>query len=417
MSSRPRWTAFIATAALAGLLGGLFTSAHADEQKHQISQGLYKPLSTAQKALQAKKYDDAIAALKEAEAYPRKTPFDEHVINQLGVSAYSGAGQQDQALKCVEALLADGMLSEADVPRMQKNAAILSYNMKSYDKAADYGIKVLASAPDDEDVATIVGQSYYLKKDWKSTEKFEEDWLNSRLKKGETPKSMNLELWKSACYNDNNEACLTRSLQALVTYYPKADDWEALLGELGRDPQMNDSSELQLYRLMLEVGVLKRGAEFQRAAELALERGSPGEAEEFIQKGTAAQAFNDATEQQAAQALLAKAKKRAAGDEASLPELEKEGATAATGQVDVSVGYAYLGYQQYDKAADDLGKGVAKGGLKDEAGSRLLLGIAQLKAGHKDLAIQSFQSVKGDPLLEKIANLWALHAKQPAVAS
>ena len=44
----------------------------------------------------------------------------------------------------------------------------------------------------------------------------------------------------------------------------------------------------------------------------------------------------------------------------------------------------------------------------------LLLGIAQLKDGKKDDAVKTFKSVKGDPTIERIANLWSLHAKQAA---
>jgi hypothetical protein len=50
--------------------------------------------------------------------------------------------------------------------------------------------------------------------------------------------------------------------------------------------------------------------------------------------------------------------------------------------------------------------------VKNEAEAHLLLGIAQLKGGHKDEAVKSFKAVKGDPILEKLANLWVLHAKQ-----
>ena len=76
------------------------------------------------------------------------------------------------------------------------------------------------------------------------------------------------------------------------------------------------------------------------------------------------------------------------------------------------LGLAYLGYGQYDKAADFIAKGIAKGGVKNEADAHLMLGIAQLKDGHKDEAVKTFKAVKGDPALEKLANLWILHAKQ-----
>ena len=54
------------------------------------------------------------------------------------------------------------------------------------------------------------------------------------------------------------------------------------------------------------------------------------------------------------------------------------------------------GYGQYDKAVDFISKGVTKGGLKNDAEAHLLLGIAQLKGGHKDEAVKSFKAVKGD---------------------
>jgi Tfp pilus assembly protein PilF len=61
---------------------------------------------------------------------------------------------------------------------------------------------------------------------------------------------------------------------------------------------------------------------------------------------------------------------------------------------------------------DQLSKAVSKGGLKDEANTRLNLGIAQLKSGHKDDAVKTFQSVHGSPVLERLASLWVIHSKQ-----
>ena len=95
-----------------------------------------------------------------------------------------------------------------------------------------------------------------------------------------------------------------------------------------------------------------------------------------------------------------------------VPKIEKDADAAPTGDKDVGVGLAYLGYLQYDKATDLLTKGLTKGGVKSEAEARLLLGIAQLKGGHKDDAVKSFHAVKGDPTLERLANLWSLHARQ-----
>jgi TolA-binding protein len=147
-------------------------------------------------------------------------------------------------------------------------------------------------------------------------------------------------------------------------------------------------------------------------AQLAMEQGSPGEAQHILEKGFTKGVFNEPRLKDKNQRLLDAAKKAAAADVATLPKIEKDADAAPTGDKDVGVGFAYLGYQQYDKATDLLSKGITKGGVKSEPEAHLLLGIAQLKAGHKDDAVKSFKAVKGDPALERLANLWSLHARQ-----
>ena len=99
------------------------------------------------------------------------------------------------------------------------------------------------------------------------------------------------------------------------------------------------------------------------------------------------------------------------GPQASLAKADADAAASKTGDKDVSVGVAYLGYQQYDKAAAALERGLGKGGVTNQANAQLLLGIAQLGAGRKEEARKAFKAVKGNPTLERLANLWTLHAQ------
>jgi tetratricopeptide (TPR) repeat protein len=142
-----------------------------------------------------------------------------------------------------------------------------------------------------------------------------------------------------------------------------------------------------------------------------MSRGSPGDAQHALQMGTEAGAFTGSRSAEA-QKLLAQANKAAASDQTSLPRVEQEANASASGMNNAATGLAYLGYQQYDKAAEQLAKAVSKGGLKNEAEVRLNLGIAQLKAGHKDDAVKTFQSVHGSPVMERLASLWVIHAKR-----
>jgi len=80
----------------------------------------------------------------------------------------------------------------------------------------------------------------------------------------------------------------------------------------------------------------------------------------------------------------------------------------------VGVGVGYFGYGDYAKATKDLQAGIAKGPTKDPQDAKLLLGIAQYKAGAKDDAVKTLKSVKGDPTLERLAALWVLHIRAAA---
>jgi tetratricopeptide (TPR) repeat protein len=384
------------------------------KEENKVSKDLAKPLKAAQDALQAKKYPDALAKLKEAESNPKKTPYDEHVINVLAGSAYARTNDYQSAEKAFEAQANDGFTDQQDLPRIIKATAQINYQLKNYDKAIEYGNKAVKGGFGDEEINVIVGQSYYLKNDWKGTIGFFKPMVDADIKAGRTPKDQSLQLMMSACVKLDDADCTTKSLEKLVAYYPKPDYWKDLLYTMQQDKTLTQSEKntLQVYRLMSEVDVLVRADDYTEMAQLAMEQGSPGEAQEILEKGFSKGVFADQRTKDKNQRLLDAAKKAAVADRATLPKFESDAKNAPTGDKDVGVGLAYLGYGQYDKASDLLSQGLSKGGVKSEPEAHLLLGIAQLKAGHKDEAVKSFHAVKGDLALERLANLWSLHAKQ-----
>jgi tetratricopeptide (TPR) repeat protein len=394
----------------AALLPG--ASAMGAEGKQQPSAKLAKPLHEAQEDLKAKKYNEAIAKLKEADGIAGKTPYDQYLINDFLGFAYIKTNNYADAAKVIDAEIESGLVPAADLSQKVREMTEISYQIKNYDKAIDYGNRAIKGGFADEQIKTIVGQSYYLKGDWKNTLKFEDGIADAQIKAGETPKKTTLELVLSACVKMNDTGCETKGLERLVTYYPQPDYWYQLLFALRQQTSKNDANTLQVYRLMSEVDVLKTADDYAEMAQLAIEAGSPGEAQHILERGFAKGVFTEQRQKERNQRLLDSAKKQAASDQASLAKVAQEANAANTGQKDVGVGLAYLSYGQYDKAVEFLSKGVTKGGLKDESQAQLLLGIAQFKAGHKDDAVKAFKAVKGDPNLERLAGFWILHVKQ-----
>jgi hypothetical protein len=386
----------------------------ADEKKDKntVSKPAAKPLKAAQDAIAAKKYSDALPHLKEVENLPSKTPYDEFVMNQMYAYVYAHTNQLAEAEKPLEAVLNSSYTPQSEIPDRVKTLMKLNYQLKNYDKAIEFGQRAIKGGFADDDVYTFTVQAYYLKNDYKNTQKLAETYVDSEIKAGKTPKEDMLQLIQSSCLKLDDEECLSRTLEKLVTYHPKTEYWQNVIYTILKSPSLNDKALLNTFRLASEVDVLKRPEDYTEMAQLAIEAGSPGEAQRILEKGFQKNVFPDARSQDKNKRLLESAKKAADADLASLPKIAADADSAPTGDKDVGVGLAYLGYQQYDKAVDALSKGVSKGGLKNEAEARLLLGIAQLKAGHKDDAVKAFRSVKGDPSLERLANLWSLHAKQ-----
>jgi tetratricopeptide (TPR) repeat protein len=405
--------ALLGSALIAGCAGLLLAgAARAEEGKNNVSAKMAKPLKAAQDDLTAKRYSDAILKLKEAEAAAGKSAYDQHVIYEMLKVAYVRTQNYADAAKVMEAEIDDGFVPPSEMQGLVRGLAQVNYQIKNYEKAIEFGNRAIKGGFADEELRTLVGQAYYLKGDWKGTLHYEEGVVDNLIKEGRTPKSEALQLILSACVKLNDQPCETRALERVVTYYPKPDYWYQLLFTLRQQTSGNDANTLQTYRLMSEVDVLKNPEDYTEMAQLALEAGSPGEAQRILEKGIAKGVFTDQRAKQKNERLLENAKKAAATDQAGLQRIAKEAETAPTGAKNVGLGLAYFGYGQYDKAVEAISKGISKGGLRNEGEARLLLGIAQLKAGHKEDATKTFHAVKGDPSLERLANLWTLHAKQ-----
>jgi tetratricopeptide (TPR) repeat protein len=401
-------------AAVAGLAGIAPALAATKTATPTVSREVGKPLKAAQDDLKKADYTGALQQLDTADALPKKTAYEQYLINEMKGYAYVRTKQYPLAAKAFEAELSSGFTPPDQVKTLTNALAQLSYQAKNYDKAIEYGQQSIDKGFADAQMPTLVAQAYYLKGDWKGVVRFEKSQIAAQEKSGGAPSNESLQLLLSGCLKQNpagDDACTNGALQELVIYHPKPEYWQQLLYSMFKTVK-SDRNLLQTYRLADEVAVLKRPEDYTDFAQLAIEAGSPGEAEQVIQQGMQANIFPDSRTKGKAQRLLSDAQKAAQRDKATLDSSARQAALASTGNQDVGLGLAYFGYQQYDKAVQSLKQGIAKGGLKDPESAHLLLGIAQLKSGDKTDALQSFKAVKGDPTMERLATLWSLRARQ-----
>jgi len=367
-------------------------------------------LQDAKKSLDAKKYPEAIAKLKEAQGVSGKNAYDDFVINQMLSFAYLKTNNFAEAEKVLEPMLTSEFVPKSELPTRTKQLLTINYTLKNYDKVISLGDVATKGGFADEEIQTLIGQAYYLKGDYKKSTAMMDGIIQNITKSGKKPKEQTLILVQNACTKSGDNGCLQRTYEQLVTYYPKPVYWQNLVDAMYKTQTTggnNDKTMLQVYRLASAVDVLKKPSDFTEYAQLAMEMGAAGEAQAVLEKGFTNKIFVEKRDVDRNQRLLDTAKKQAASDPTAAAKAA--GASGKADDPDVSVGLAYLGSQQYDKAVEAINRSLAKN--PQNADARLTLGIAELKAGHKDEARKAFKAVKGDPTLERLANLWTLHSQ------
>ncbi|HEX3063466.1 MAG TPA: tetratricopeptide repeat protein, partial [Usitatibacter sp.] len=214
------------------------------------------------------------------------------------------------------------------------------------------------------------------------------------------------------CYRRKGDtAGYVKAMEALVVNYPKKEYWTDLLSRVQKKPGFSDRLALQVLRLRMETGNLTKTDDYMEMAQLALQAGVPSEAKEILDKGYEARVLGtgpEAARQQRLRDLIAKdlaeRQKTRAKDEA-----EAQASRDGNDLVRIGMNYVYEGNAA--KGIPLVEQGIKKGGLKRPDDAKLLLGEAELRAGQKQRAVQTFREVKGTDGTADIARLWVLQAR------
>jgi len=396
-----------------GAAGGAFAQG-ACTGGGKISKQIAKPMDAAQKAISAKKWQEVLARVKEAEGTTGyiRSEFDKYWMSEFRGYAYLSLRQEAEAARELETGLNSPCMQDAKKPERLKNLVGIYTNLRNYNKAIEFGNRALKLSRDPE-IMVAVAQAYYQSGNNKEAVRVMNEVLESTGK----PKENQLLLIQAACSKAGDNACVAKVFEKLVVYYPKPDYWQNLMVAL-RKTDTNDLQELNVMRLATHVNVLKNPDEFKEMAQLALEQNLAGEAQSVLEQGFAKKVFVDQRQIDVNTRLLNAAKKEAAADKAALAKNEAAAAAAPTGDALVQVGAQYLGFGDAAKAVELIQKGIAKGGIGkadpateaqkvDEA--NILLGIAHLRNNNKAEAAKAFRNVKRDPTMARIAKLWVLN--------
>ena len=401
----------------------LMTSAHAQKEAaapaNTVRPELAKLLDSnaVQPLITAKNATELQARITQAEAIPNKTPYENYILNRIKMAHASLTGNDAGILAAAEEVVKSGFEPKDTQAKLVLAMANIQYNAKNYPAATEQLKRYEALGGNMAETRTLQSRAQYLAKDYAGAKTQLAQIVADAEKAGKTPSQEDLKLLLSAAHESKDTATYEATVQKMVAYYPSDDFWNELIRvSVIRKPGFDQNNYLPLLRLQFAATKVMREEDYVDLAETALRDGFPTEAKNALDAGFSAGVLGKGANAKAHNALRTRADKGAADDAKNIAAGEASAAKAKSGAGLVNLGWAYATMGQYDKGVGFIQQGIAKGGLKQPDEAKLRLGAAQAKAGRKDEAIKTFESVKAGGGLSDVAKVWIMTLKQPAGA-
>ncbi len=383
----------------------------AQQKAPTVSPKVGKPLQAALDLQKKKQFKEALASAEQAAAVSGKTPYETYLVNEILGALYIQTQQFAKGVAAWEASLATGQVPADQASQRLKQIAGVYYQAKNYPKAIEYAQRYVKEVSPDADMQILVGQSYYLQKNYKQAAEIISATVKSAESARRNPDKQWLELLMSAQYELGQNDAMQATMEKLILLYPDPKYWKDFVSLSERSLRGNTHTELDVMRLKYVSGLMTTDKEYTQMAEIALQEGLPCEGKAVIDKGNSAGVLGQPANKEREGRLLALAAKQCDADTKSLPQGVAEAAKQAKGDATVKFGEAYWSMGDNEKAIELIGAGIAKGvDNKDDA--QLRLGIAHISAGRRAEGLAAFKSITAGTQAEKVANLWRIHSNQ-----
>jgi tetratricopeptide (TPR) repeat protein len=389
--------ATLIAAALAGALG----LASAQGVRPEVG----KPLQAASEALRKGNAKEALAKVREADAVPNKTPFEQLTIERMRAAAAQRAGDLPAAIQALEAIYPKA--GGAEQGQLAEQLASAYAQQRNNAKATEWLNKAVQAGNNGPSIQQLKRYLESASGDYAAVARDAGASVAAAEQAGRVPEEADLLRLADAQLRTGNTAGHLATLEKLVLSYPKKEYWTAYLGRLQRKPGFSDRFALDVMRLRLASGTLTKADDYMEMTQLALQAGVTAEARNVVEAGFKAGILGtgpDAARHIRLRDLAIKQDTEAKG---LLPKQAADAESFAEGDALVKVGFAYAAQGDMEKGIDLIKKGIAKGGLKYPQDARLRLGMAEMMSpGTKAAGIQALRGVRGTDGVADIARLW-----------
>jgi hypothetical protein len=383
------------------------------EKEQQISRGIAKEMTAAQKALQANQWQEALKNLDAAEAKanekPPLTPFDIKTIHYFKAFANIKLNNLKVAQAEFEKALATGAATAEEKGQYTKTLFGIAASTQQFQKAIEYGKEMADAGTASPNDIAIIAQSYFQLKDCKNSGIWVDRAVAASRKAGEAPKE-NLYLFKLQCASDaSDNTAMIPVLTDLIKLNDKSTYWNTLL-RIQRQDERDDHNTLMLYRVMYDTNAMTVGTDYVEMAQLLGDAALPAEAQTVLEKAMSSGLITDAQKERTNR-LLTSFKTRADADKKGQSQLDAEATKNPAGELDVKLGEVYYGLGDYQNAVTAINRGLQKGQIKHQDEAYVYLGRSQVALKNAPDAKKAFAGLKSVPNISpRVLSLWELYS-------
>jgi hypothetical protein len=373
--------------------------------KGKLSRTIGPKIIEVQKSLQGKDYQGALTELKGLQGQATED-FDIYIINRLIAESAIGLNDMATAATAEEAAASSPAMPDDDKKAVFHDALQLSAYMKQWPQTIALGQDLAQMNALDPQTAGNLAIAYYNTNDFAHSQQYAQQSIDLAKAAGQPPDPNALQIIMSAQVKQNNQGGAQQTLEQIAMQTNSPEAWGQLIGASFGAKGMSDPQALYLYRLIVLAGAMKSD-DYKVMGSLLSELGYPTEAAHVLEQGVSSGKAPGAE----VGATLAKARRDAAADERSLPQIVASAQKSRTGEQDVKLGEDYWGYGRYADAEAAARQAMTKGGLKTPWEAPMLIGAAEVAQGKYADAAQTLSQVSGSPAVTQTAHLWSLYAQ------
>jgi len=381
----------------------------ADPSKPQYSPAFAVAAQPLQKAMQAKDYPTAKAALPAAQA-AATTPDDKYQVAIMTLILAQSTNDTAAEAPAADAVIASGKAPPEQLGQILDMRGRIAYNANDLATADASFTKVIQLQPQNGDAIVLLAQVKTREGKTGDALPLVDQAIQAKKAAGQPVDEDLYRRALSIAYDGKMSPQVVKYGQELVDAYPRADIWRVALQTYRDTNRLDPQTDLDTLRLMRVSNSLAGERDYYEYANSALNKGFPGEAKAVIDQGMTSNMVDNkalATSKALAEVKQVAGSKIAA-DKADLPASEKRARASADGKQALLIGDAYLGYGEFAKAADLYKVALQKGA--DANLANLHLGEALAQSNDKAGAAQAFALVQGPA--QPLAQYWTIWANK-----